>query len=377
MRITSEFLLIIASLLAVVLANSPLSISYHEYFQATLSFFGANFSLNFVINDFLMAIFFLLVGLELKREILVGELSSKDRIALPTLGAVGGTIFPALIFCSINFYHAENLRGFAIPTATDIVFTYLVIKIFGDKISSAAKVFLITLAVVDDIIAILIIAFFYTENLQIIYLFAALLVVIALFFINLKKSESLIFYVIFGAILWYFILQSGVHPSVAGVILAMFIPFKTSNNFPLKKVAENIAPIVNFLILPLFAFANMGINISNISLEILQDKIVLGIAMGLFAGKQLGVMLFSFILIKLKLCHLPKGSNWLEFYALAILTGIGFTMSLFVGNLAFSEEDLMNRVKVGILLGSFVSAAVGSLILLFHNKKITKTKNAN
>ncbi len=373
---SSEVLILFAMIAALIVANSSLGNLYYEFFNIPLFAIDSlqlekEISLNTIINDFLMAIFFLLIGLHLKREILVGELSSKAKIMLPIIAAAGGVIFPALIFFFINSHQAEYLRGFAIPTATDIVFTYMVIKVFDKKISSAAKVFLITLAVVDDLIAIAIIAFFYTTQLHIFYFIAALLVVGFLALIHYKKSQSIFLYSFAGFLLWLCVLKSGIHPSVAGVVLAMFIPLKTKDHFPLKNLALTLAPIVNFVILPLFIFANMGIKISNLSWQILSDSMVLGIACGLFFGKQIGVMLFSFIAIKLKLCQLPRDSNWAEFYCLAILTGIGFTMSLFVGNLAFWQEDLLNKVKVGVLLGSFASAAVGSIMLINLKSKIT------
>ncbi len=368
-KASSEVFLLLAMLSALAVANSSLGNFYHEFFNNTSLLqinswnFSAEISPNLFINDFLMAVFFLLVGLELKREILVGDLSSKTRIMLPIFGAVGGTIFPAIIFLLINSHHAENFRGFAIPTATDIVFTYVVIKAFDKKISHAAKVFLITLAVVDDLIAILIIAIFYTEELQAIYLAAAGLTMCFLAFLGRKESQSIFLYALGGFLLWFCILKSGIHPSVAGVILAMFIPLKTKNHFPLKNLALTLAPMVNFAILPLFAFANTGVKISNLSSEIMQDPLVLGVACGLFFGKQIGVMLFSFVAIKLGLCKLPRDSSWIEFYCLAVLTGIGFTMSLFVGNLAFAQDDLLDKVKIGVLLGSMVSVAAGSLML--------------
>ena len=373
---SSEVLLLLAMLVALIVANSSFGNLYYKFFNIPLFEIASlhleqEISLNNIINDFLMAIFFLLVGLHLKYEILVGELSSKAKIMLPIVAAIGGVIFPALIFFFINYYQTEYLRGFAIPTATDIVFTYMVIKVFDKKISSAAKVFLITLAVVDDLIAIAIIAFFYTTQLHIFYFVAALLVIGFLALIHYKKSQSIFLYSFAGFLLWLCALKSGIHPSVAGVVLAMFIPLKTKDYFPLKNLALVLAPIVNFAILPLFVFANMGVKISNLSWQILSDSVVLGIACGLFFGKQIGVMLISFIAIKLKLCHLPRDSNWAEFYCLAILTGIGFTMSLFIGNLAFWQDDLLNKVKVGVLLGSFASAVVGSIMLINLKSKIT------
>ncbi len=367
--------MVLATIAALIVANSAFSDFYHDFFKSkffvTIDFlqFNQEFSLHDVINDFLMAIFFLLVGLELKREVLVGELSSKAKIFMPVIAACGGVIFPALIFCAINFSDSQNWRGFAIPTATDIVFTYVIIKAFGEKISHSAKIFLITLAVVDDLVAIIIIALFYTDNLQLIYFAASLFAVICLAFLNIKKSRSIFLFSLFGALLWFSVLKSGIHPSLAGVVLALFIPFKINELFPLKKLALTLSPIVNFFILPLFAFANAGVKISNFTPDVIFDSIVLGVALGLFLGKQIGVMLFSFIAVKLKICELPKGSNWQEFYCLAILTGIGFTMSLFIGNLAFASDDVIDRVKIGVLAGSLLSALTGSAMLFLCNRK--------
>jgi NhaA family Na+:H+ antiporter len=316
----------------------------------------------------------LLVGLELKEEILVGELSSKSRAMLPAIAACGGVIVPALIFYFCNFNHPENLRGFAIPTATDIAFAYGVICLFGKKVSKSLKVFLISLAIFDDLMAILIIAFFYTQNLDLIYLLLASLTLFGLVILNLKGSTKISFYLILGIVLWLMVLKSGIHPTIAGVALAMFIPRQKD---ALHKLIKKIAPIVNFLILPLFAFANSGVRIENFSWEIFNSPLVLGIILGLFLGKQIGVMLFSFLAIKLGLTHLPRSpkgvSSWLEFYGAAVLTGIGFTMSFFIGSLAFLHNQVaFDEVKIGVLAGSFLSAVFGMAIIY---TSLSRTKN--
>ena len=372
---TSEALLIFATISGILIANSIYFSQYQSFFVDEINLRSFNidhdthFSFKLIIDDFLMAIFFLLIGLELKREVMVGELSSRAKLLLPLIGAIGGVLIPALIFSYFNHENESNLSGFAIPTATDIAFAYAVVKAFGNKISNATKVFLISLAVVDDLIAIAIIAFFYTDNLNAIYLLYSFVVMFALFLLNAKNSGSLTLYMLVGLVLWTFVFKSGIHPSVAGVVLAMFIPFKTKSKFLLEDLAKKLSPYIGFFILPLFAFANSGVRIADLSMEILMDSLVLGIVLGLFLGKQLGVFVFAFIAIKMKICNLPKGSNWLELYGVAAITGIGFTMSLFIGNLAFDNAQVLDKVKVAVLIGSVASFLFGSLILVSMRKK--------
>lgn len=373
-KVSSQALLLVATIAALVIANSHFHDLYRNFFKITLSFpLEINFSIKQFIDDFLMVIFFFLIGLELKREVMVGELSSKEKVFLPTFAAFGGVIIPALIFSYFNIAHEENLKGFAIPTATDIAFAYAVVKIFGDKVSASVKVFIITLAVIDDLIAILIIAFFYTKEMNEIYLLLSFIAIFGLALLNLKNTKSKFLYLILGISLYLMILKSGIHPTIAGVIIAFFIPFKTPTSFPVENIAHKISPLVNYFILPLFAFANAGVAINNFSFERFADPLILGIIFGLFFGKQIGVMLFSYIIIKLKICSFPQNSNWLELYAIAVLTGIGFTMSLFIGNLAFADELVLDKVKIGVLTGSIVSFLFGSLIL-FSLKNHEKNK---
>ncbi len=363
--------LIIATIAALCVANSENFTTYQEFLSFNLPLninvvaIHKNLTLHEWINDALMAIFFLLVGLELKEEVLTGELSSKARAMLPAIAACGGVIVPALIFCFFNFDQPENLRGFAIPTATDIAFAYGVICLFGKKISKSLKVFLISLAIFDDLMAIVIIAVFYTKNLSLTYLFLALLIIFGLAILSLKNSTKLSFYLILGVMLWLMVLESGIHPTIAGVVLAMFIPHQKDL---LGKLIKKIAPAVNFLILPLFAFANSGVRIDTFALDIFTNPLVLGIILGLFFGKQTGVMLFSFLAIKFGLTHLPRSpkgtASWLEFYGVAVLTGIGFTMSFFIGSLAFLNNQIaFDEVKIGVLCGSFFSAIFGIAII--------------
>ena len=313
-----------------------------------------------------MAVFFLLVGMELKREILIGELSTRQKISLPAIAAAGGVIIPLLIFLFFNHDNLENIKGFAIPCATDIAFAYGMLALFGKAIPTSAKIFLVALAVLDDMIAIMIIAFFYAENIDFYYLMLALVLVCALYLINVWKIKNIFIYLFFGILLWLAVLESGVHATIAGVLLAIFIPLKIGNKGMLAKLSHQIAPFVNFTILPIFAFANAGVYVEDFSCEIFLNKIFLGVALGLFLGKQFGVMLFSYAAIKLKISKLPKGTNWLEFYAVAIFTGIGFTMSLFVGSLAFfGNDEELNLVKLGVLFGSTASVIFGSFVIMF------------
>ena len=373
--------LLIATATSLLIVNSEYFTIYHKFFSfnlpLNLDFIGVykDITIHSWINDALMAIFFLLVGLELKEEIMAGELSSKSRAMLPAIAACGGVIVPALIFYLYNFNHSENLRGLAIPTATDIAFAYGIICLFGNRVPKSLKVFLISLAIFDDLNAILIIAFFYSQNIAPFYVMLAFLSVFGLTILSLKKSTNLLFYLGLGVILWLMVLKSGVHPTIAGVVLAMFIPRQKDIA---HKLIKKITPTINSLILPLFAFANSGVRVDNFSLEILTSPLVMGIALGLFFGKQIGVMLFSFVAIKLGLTNLPRSpkgpSSWLEFYGVSVLTGVGFTMSFFIGSLAFANNSAsFDEVKIGVLCGSFLSATFGMAIIyasLFCKKKV-------
>lgn len=369
-------LLLAATILALFVANSSFYELYRDFFALkiplNLNFIHKDLTLLEWVNDALMAVFFLLVGLELKREILIGELSSRQKISLPAIAASGGVIIPLLIFVFFNYNNPEHLKGFAIPCATDIAFAYGMLALFGKTISNSAKIFLVALAVLDDLIAIIIIAFFYTENINFYYLALALALLCALYLINIWKVKNIFIYLFLGILLWLVVLKSGIHASIAGVALAMLIPLKIGNKAILAKLSHQIAPFVNFAILPIFAFANAGVHVENFSSEIFLNGIFLGVALGLFFGKQIGVMLFSFLAIKLKISALPRGTNWLEFYAVAIFTGIGFTMSLFVGSLAFfANGESLNLVKLGVLFGSLSSVIFGSLVIMFiRSRKI-------
>ncbi len=372
--------LTIAAILALMISNSTSYQIYQDFFAInlplSLDFIGISKEMTLLdwINDFLMAIFFLLVGLELKKEILLGELSTNTKRYLPFIAACGGVIMPILIFCFFNKGNAENMRGFAIPCATDIAFAYGAIALFGKKISNSLKVFVVALAVIDDLIAILIIAFFYSDNIDLTYILLSCFALLLLAILNFFSVKKILPYLLCGIFLWLMVLKTGIHASLAGVLLSMFIPMKVSNEPLLPKLAHQIAPAVNFLILPIFAFANAGVRIENFSYDIFLQPVVLGIVAGLFFGKQIGVMLFSFIAIKLKISAMPSGANWLELYIAAIFTAIGFTMSLFIAGLSFdTNQQLFDEAKIGILFGSLLSVIFASLIIFIikptNNKK--------
>ena len=317
-----------------------------------------------------MAIFFFLIGLELKSEILVGELSSKKKMALPLICAVGGVVAPMLIFAYFNQNIPENMRGLAIPCATDIAFAYGFITLFGKTFSDSLKVFIVALAVIDDLIAILIIAIFYSKNIEIFYLGYACMAIVGLVILNSRNSSKIFLYILLGLMLWLMILKSGLHATLAGVILALFIPLKIGKNNFLEKIAHKISPMVNFFILPIFAFANSGVRIEGFSLEKISSPIIVGVTFGLFFGKQIGVMLSAYLSLKFGFAKLPRGTNWIEFYGASLFTGIGFTMSLFIASLAFSDNlKNFDDAKIGVLLGSIFSVIAGGLVAWFIRRK--------
>lgn len=371
----TSLLLLVSAILALLASNSQYQKVYSDFFSynfpISIEFLKIHKDLSIFdwINDCLMAIFFFFVSLELKKEIIEGELSSRKKATLPIIAAIGGVIFPCIIFFIINFNHKENLRGILIPSATDIAFTYGIICFFGAKISRSIKIFVTSLAIIDDVISIAAIAFLYTKKLDASYLLLSCIAIIPLFILSRKKSENIFLYALFCALLWLMILKSGIHPSLAGIIAAAFIPFKINNKNFAEKIAHDIKPFVNFLILPLFAFANTGLTFQNLSHESFVNSLTIGIALGLFFGKQIGITLFTLLAIKLSIANLPKTKDnksvsWLEFYGAAISTGIGFTMSLFIGRLAFEgfDQDLIDKIKIGILSGSILSALTACVI---------------
>ena len=368
--------LIFVTLCALIISNSKNFLIYQDFFNQNidlnLELFGIYkvLTLRDWINDFLMAIFFFLIGLELKSEILIGELSSKKKMALPLICAVGGVVAPMLIFAYFNKNIPENMRGLAIPCATDIAFAYGFITLFGKTFSDSLKIFIVALAVIDDLIAILIIAIFYSQNIEIFYLGYACLAIVGLIILNSRNSSKISLYILLGLMLWLMILKSGLHATLAGVILALFIPLKIGKNNFLEKIAHKISPMVNFFILPIFAFANSGVRIEGFSLEKISSPIIVGVAFGLFFGKQIGVMLSAYLSLKLGFAKLPRGTNWIEFYGASLFTGIGFTMSLFIASLAFSN-DLKNfdDAKIGVIAGSIFSVIAGGFLAWWIKRK--------
>ncbi len=376
---TPGIVLFLFALIAIIITNTALADSYNKLFSFNipldLSFIGIykNLSIKDWINDALMAIFFLFVGLELKREIFIGELSGKSKLLLPSLAALGGIVVPAIIYLNFNVENKIHLKGWAIPTATDIAFAIGVLNLFGNKINNSLKVFLVALAVLDDLAAILIIAIFYSRDLNIYYIDLSLVTLCLLLILNRLRVKSLSAYMICGVFLWIFVLKSGIHATVAGILLALFIPIIIKNNrkdkSPLHILEHKLHNMVSYIILPVFAFANSGISFDSLSLDILTHPIVLGITIGLFMGKQIGVFSVVYLLDKLKICPLFNGSNWLEAYGVCILTGIGFTMSLFIGNLAFdSSDNLNNEIVVSVILASLLSGIAGFLTILIGTK---------
>ena len=374
----SGLVLLFAAIAALLVSNTELNQYYNKilgtYFSLGVGDFGIKLTVLHWINDVLMAIFFFLVSLEIKREFIQGELSNPKQAILPIIGAVGGMLVPALIYISINFSNSETLSGWAIPSATDIAFSLGVLSLLGKRVPVSLKVFLTALAIIDDLGAIVIIAFFYSGNVQVYYLLLMLVAVIVLIILNRLNIRNFIPYLFVGILLWEFTHQSGIHATIAGVLLALSIPHKDNNkghkNSLLEKLEHSISPYVLFGIMPVFAFANAGVSLEGVSFQTLLNPVPLGILCGLFIGKQLGVFIFSYISIKLKIADMPNNSNWGTFYGVGILTGIGFTMSLFVGNLAFVEStEYISGVKIGVLLGSLLSTLFGYFLILLCAKK--------
>ncbi len=364
-------LLALASALALVIANSPLQDVYNHTLALHVGFglkdfaggvFGVDKSVLHWINDGLMAIFFLMVGLEIKREILIGELSSRAKMILPLAAAIGGMVMLAVIYLWVNHAHPEALSGWAIPCATDIAFALGVMSLLGNRVPLALKVSLTAIAIIDDLGAILIIAAFYAGDLHIYALFLALLPIAGLFLLNRCGVVRRIPYILLGLLLWAIVLKSGVHATMAGVITALFIPVRGPEKTA-QRLEHDLHPWVIFLILPLFGFANAGVSFEGMGIGALFQPVTLGIILGLFVGKQLGVFGAMWLSVKTGLCPKPQESQWLQLYGVAVLCGIGFTMSLFIGGLAFTGENMQASVRLGVLAGSLFSALAGYFLL--------------
>jgi len=326
-----------------------------------------------------MALFFLFVGLEIKREFLDGQLSTWANRALPGFAAAGGVIVPGLIYAAVNAAQPDTLRGWAIPTATDIAFALGVLSLLGSRVPTSLKVFLATLAIVDDLVAVLVIAIFYTDALNVAALGGAGLATLLLIGLNRLKVVRLAPYLVLGAALWWLVLLSGVHATVAGVVLALTIPLRRSRaapddmTSPLHRLEHGLSPWVAFLIVPVFGFANAGVSFAGMSAGGLVEPVTLGVAAGLFIGKQVGVFGAAALAIRMRLADLPVAASWLQLYGVALLCGIGFTMSLFIGLLAFPDPTLQDEVKVGVLAGSLVSALCGAALLSVAKREPPKT----
>lgn len=373
----SGIILMFSAVLALIVANSPLSPIYDQLIEMPVVVqFGAlaiDKPLLLWINDGLMAIFFFLVGLELKREIREGELSKPENVVLPITGAVGGMLVPALIYSYFTWGDPIALSGWAIPAATDIAFALGILALLGSRIPLSLKVFLVTLAIIDDIGAIMIIALFYSNNISSTPLIVAAVCTAMLFWMNRRNVQQTPSYILVGLVLWVAMLKSGVHATLAGVMLAFFIPMRDNNDpsrSPVKELEHSLHPAVSFAILPIFAFANSGIDLFSINAESLTHPVTMGIFLGLFVGKQIGVFGFVWLAIKLKFAKLPSDQNMMQLYGCSILCGVGFTMSLFIGSLAFEETgtNLIFDERLGILMGSILSAVMGYLILRKFSK---------
>ena len=366
----SGILLLLFATLALITVNSPLQSLYYDvkYTDIPINLGDFNFtkSVSHWVNDGLMAIFFFVIGLELKREILEGELSSFDRMVLPAIAAVGGMAAPALIYILININNPENMSGWAIPTATDIAFSLAVLLIIGKSVPLSLKVFLLSLAIIDDLGAVLIIAFFYTAEISSIYLLYSLIVFGLLVVVNLSGNQRMYIYMILGIFLWYFVLKSGVHATIAGVLLATTIPNNAKNDYDhsmLKHLEHKLHNFVGILVLPVFAFFNSDINFSDVTMSSVYSPLSMGVILGLLLGKPIGITLFTYVGMKTKLFSLPENVTLKDVFGLSLLCGIGFTMSLFINGLAFTETYLIDSSKLGIFIGSIVSAIAGYLIL--------------
>lgn len=353
-----------AALAALIVANSAWSPAYFSTLQIKV----AGLSIEHWINDGLMAVFFMLVGLEIKREMLVGQLASWSQRSLPGFAALGGMLVPAFIYLLINWGDSQTMSGWAIPAATDIAFALGVLSLLGKRVPISLKIFLSALAILDDLGAVLIIALFYTSGLSVSMLIASLGVILLLVILNRCGVRRLLPYLIAGAALWYLMLQSGIHATLAGVIVALCIPMgdmEDERSSPLLYLEEKMHPWVAFGIIPIFGFANAGVSLTGITPNNLIDPVPLGVALGLILGKQIGVFGLAALAIKSSMARLPEGCSWSQLYGVALLCGIGFTMSLFIGALAFpNAPHLIDEVKVGVLMGSILSAILGVLVLL-------------
>lgn len=366
--------LMLAAVAALIVANSALAplyeVSLGSILAVTINGEGLEKPLILWINDGLMAVFFFLIGLELKRELLEGKLRRARDVALPGMAAVGGMAVPALVFAALNWSSPETLRGWAIPAATDIAFALGLLALVGSRVPAALKVFLLTLAILDDLGAILIIALFYTAELKPMYLLLALAPLAAMGWLNARGAHRVAPILLLGVVLWVLVLKSGVHATLAGVVAAFFVPLKDRwGKSPLHGLEHGLAPWVAFFIVPVFAFANAGVALAGLTADAITSTLTLGIVAGLVLGKQIGVFGATWLMVKAGFAQLPSGVTWAHIYGLSALAGIGFTMSLFIGGLSFSDPALMNEVRLGVLSASAISAVIGYGVLMASSRK--------
>lgn len=361
---SSSILLFLATVTAIIFANSPLSELYNSL--CNQSFFG-EVSLKVIVNEGLMTLFFLLISLELKKALIIGELNTRRKALLPFIASFGGVLMAAIVFLIINFGNKHTQVGWAIPTATDVAFAAAVLTLMGRAIPASLKVFLFALAITDDLIAIGIISVFYTRQPNILFVILSIVCFLLLIVCNRLRLQNKVFYISLGVLLWLCIVLSNVNPPLAGVLIGLIVPLhanKTTATSPLVKLERILHPWVSFAILPIFAFVNSGLTLSGIGLNGLFHTLTLGIIFGLFFGKQLGVFLASWIAVKIKIAKLPTGVNWSHLYGLSVICGVGFTMNLFIGFLAFADNTFyLNLIKLGVITGALLSGSVGYIIL--------------
>ncbi|WP_417680268.1 Na+/H+ antiporter NhaA [Roseibium sp.] len=376
MEATGGLFLVVATILAMVMANTSYQDAYKAFLDIPVAIQFGELKiakpLLLWINDGLMAIFFFLVGLEIKREFRIGELASPAQVALPGIAAIGGMMAPALIYVLFNLSNPGGLNGWAIPAATDIAFAVAVISLLGPRVPTSLKVLLLAIAIFDDLGAIVIIAVFYTSGLSVKILALSIFPIIGLFLLNRAGVKKTAPYVVLGLILWVIDLKSGVHATIAGVVTAFAIPLtkaEGAHHTVLEELEHGLHRWVAFGILPLFAFANAGVSFAGIGLESFSEPVALGISLGLFAGKQIGIFLTLWITITIGLAPMPRGANWGQVYGVALLCGIGFTMSLFIGTLAFETQEYVAQLRLGVLTGSILSATLGYLLLRYTSRQ--------
>jgi len=371
---SSGILLLLAGVIALILSNSNFAEDFNGILHLKL-YFGTNSeifykSIQHWINDGAMVVFFFIVGLEIKREFLEGELSMPSQAILPVIAAVGGMAVPAIFYLLFNFNDPETFQGWAVPSATDIAFSLGVLSLLGKRVPISLKIFLMALAIIDDLGAIIIIALFYSSGTELLPLLLVLLTLFFLYFCNKKNVQFVWLYICLGIFLWVFIQQAGIHATISGVLLAIFIPHEKTKQGSLLTCIENkLHPWVAYLIMPLFALTNAGVYLGDVSLASLSNPVPLGIMTGLFFGKQIGVFFTTFLLIKMGYARLPSGSNWIQMYGIAVLTGIGFTMAMFINFLAFDTDIYINQAKIAILIASFASAVLGYILLNFKSSR--------